>query len=422
LGLLIVDEEQRFGVAQKERVKALRAKVDVLTLSATPIPRTLNMSMVGIRDLSIIETPPKDRLAIQTLVVKFSRNVIRSAIDLEMKRRGQVFFLHNSVETIHSVAKMVREVVPEARVGVAHGQLKEDLLEEVMLKFLRYEYDVLVTTTIIENGLDIPRANTLLVNKADRFGLSQLYQLRGRVGRSNRRAYAYLMIPGEELLTTDARKRLAAIREFSELGSGFRLAALDLEIRGAGNLLGGEQSGHMASVGFELYVKLLEQAIRELKGDSAEDEVRTSIDLRFDVAIPQHYIDDAGMRLRVYKRISGATDEESLSRLREEVADQYGHYPRAVGNLFEYAKLRLAAQRLKVQSIERRGKSAVLKFRPETPVSPQGVMDLMKGREGLSFSPDGSLVIGLSSIQPPRTFEEIGAVLNEFLEEQSMCA
>ena len=422
LGLVVVDEEQRFGVAQKERLKAFREKVDVLTLSATPIPRTLNMSMVGIRDLSIIETPPKDRLAIQTLVVKFSRNVIRSAIDLELKRKGQVFFVHNSIETIHSVAKMVRETSRDARVVVAHGQMKEDLLEAVMLGFLRYEYDVLVSTTIIENGLDIPRSNTLLVNRADRFGLSQLYQLRGRVGRSNRRAYAYLMISSEELLSTDARKRLAAIREFSELGSGFRLAALDLEIRGAGNLLGGEQSGHIASVGFELYVKLLEQAIRELKGKVAEDEVRTSIDLRFDIEIPQHYIDDAGMRLRVYKQISEASDDESLSRLREEVADQYGHYPRAVGNLFEYARLRIGAQRLKVQSIERRGSSAVLKFRPETPVSAEGVVELVGAREGLSFVPDGSLVIQLSSLQPASTFEEINAVLTELLEEHSLCA
>jgi len=230
------------------------------------------------------------------------------------------------------------------------------------------------------------------------------------------------MISSEELLSTDARKRLAAIREFSELGSGFRLAALDLEIRGAGNLLGGEQSGHIASVGFELYVKLLEQAIRELKGEVAEDEVRTSIDLRFDIEIPQHYIDDAGMRLRVYKQISEASEDDSLSRLREEVADQYGHYPRAVGNLFEYARLRIGAQRLKIQSIERRGSSAVLKFRPETPVSAEGVVELVGGREGLSFSPDGSLVIQLSSLQPASTFEEINAVLAELLEEHSMCA
>lgn len=422
LGLLIVDEEQRFGVAQKEKMKALRARVDVLTLSATPIPRTLNMSMVGIRDLSIIETPPKDRLAIQTLVVKFSRNVIRSAIDLELKRSGQVFFLHNSVKTIQSVAGMIRGIVPEARIAVAHGQMREDQLEQVMMDFLRYQFDVLVTTTIIENGLDIPRANTLIVNKADRFGLAQLYQLRGRVGRSSRRAYAYLMIPDQEVLTTDARKRLAAIREFSELGSGFRLAALDLEIRGAGNLLGAEQSGHIASVGFELYVKLLEQAIRELKGEEAEEVVRTSVDLRFDIEIPQHYIDDSGMRLRVYKQISGAGDEESLNRLREEVADQYGHYPRAVGNLFEYARLRLTAQRLKIQSVERRGQKVVLKFLPETPVSPERAVEIISGHEGLSFSPDGSLLIKLSSPQPSSVFQEISLVLGELLEEQSLCA
>ena len=248
--------------------------------------------MIGVRDLSIIETPPKNRLAIQTAVMKFSRRIIESAIDLELKRQGQVFFLHNSVETIQSIAGMVQEIVPKARVAVAHGQMKESQLEAVMLAFLEYRYDVLICTTIIENGLDIPRANTLLVNRADRFGLAQLYQLRGRVGRSSRRAYAYLLIPSEETLSSDAQKRLAAIKDFSDLGSGFRIAALDLEIRGSGNLLGGEQHGHINAVGFELYVKLLDQSVQELKGKEPEEEIQTNIDLHFDIQIPEHYIDD----------------------------------------------------------------------------------------------------------------------------------
>src|SRR5688572_4275492 len=274
LGLLVVDEEQRFGVSHKERIKQMRRKVDVLTMSATPIPRTLNMSLVGIRDMSIIETPPKDRLSIQTNVVKFDAQVIAHAIRHEMERGGQVYFVHNRVESIFSIGELVQRLVPEARVVVAHGQQGEDELERAMLDFINKKYDVLLATTIIENGLDIPNVNTILINRADRYGLSQLYQLRGRVGRSDRPAYAYLLIPPDETLSSVAKKRLAAIREFSDLGSGFRVAALDLEIRGAGNLLGGEQSGHIETIGFEMYMKLLEQAVRELKGEELIDDVR----------------------------------------------------------------------------------------------------------------------------------------------------
>src|SRR5687768_391425 len=267
LGLLVVDEEQRFGVTHKERIKQMRRKVDVLTLSATPIPRTLNMSLVGIRDMSIIETPPKDRLSIQTNVVKFDAALIGGAIRHELERGGQVYFVHNRVESIFSIGDLIQRLVPEARVIVGHGQMAEDELERAMLDFINKKYDILLATTIIENGLDIPNVNTILINRADRYGLSQLYQLRGRVGRSDRPAYAYLLIPPEATLSPVAKKRLAAIREFSDLGSGFRVAALDLEIRGAGNLLGGEQSGHIETVGFEMYMKLLEQAVRELKGE-----------------------------------------------------------------------------------------------------------------------------------------------------------
>ncbi len=411
LGLVVVDEEQRFGVAQKERLKRLKAEVDVLTLSATPIPRTLNMSLIGIRDLSIIETPPKDRLAIQTVVLKFSHHIIRSAIDLELKRAGQVFFLHNSVETIYSMADTVRRIVPEARVGVAHGQMREELLEEVMFDFVNHRHDVLVCTTIIENGLDIPRANTIIVNRADRFGLSQLYQLRGRVGRSNRRAYAYLLVSDEAALSGDARRRLAAIKEFSELGAGFRLAALDLEIRGAGNLLGGEQSGHIEAVGFDLYVKLLEQTIRELKGDPEVEDVRAAIDLRLDIRIPAHYIDDPNLRLWLYKRVSAVEEEDRLTVLKEEVVDRFGRYPKPVANLFEYAKLRLRARPLRLKALERRGTQVFFRLREDTPVSAHKVIPFMASRGDLAFSTDGALVASIEG-EPSEVVERVLEVLD----------
>ncbi|RPI27808.1 MAG: transcription-repair coupling factor [Acidobacteria bacterium] len=416
LGLLVIDEEQRFGVGQKERLKQLKTKVDVVTLSATPIPRTLNMSLIGLRDLSIIETPPKDRLAIQTVVVKFSRNIIRSAIDLELKRQGQVLFLHNSIETIYSIAGMVQEIVPEARVAVGHGQMRETQLEEVMLNFVNYKYDVLVSTTIIENGLDIPRANTLIVNQADRFGLAQLYQLRGRVGRSNRRAYAYLLIPSEETLTSDARKRLAAIKEFSDLGAGFRIAALDLEIRGAGNLLGGEQHGHISAVGFDLYVKLLEQTIRELKGEPVVEEVQTTVDLGFDIQIPEHYIPDANLRLWLYKRVSSVRDERGIKNLMEEVVDRFGKYPRAVVNLFEYAGLRWQAQQLRILSLDRRHDRVLIKFRDDTPISPERLVQFMRRESRLCLSPEGVLSLKV----PPGRSSEIFQILREVMGEIAM--
>jgi transcription-repair coupling factor (superfamily II helicase) len=413
LGLLVIDEEQRFGVAQKERLKQLKTKVDVLTLSATPIPRTLNMSMIGLRDLSIIETPPKDRLSIQTVVVRFSHAIIRSAIDLELNREGQVLFLHNSIETIYTMGQMVQEIMPKARVAVAHGRMSERQLEEVMMDFLNYKYDVLVSTTIIENGLDIARANTLIVNQAHRFGLSQLYQLRGRVGRSNRRAYAYLLIPPEEVLGTDARKRLAAIKEFSDLGAGFRIAALDMEIRGAGNLLGGEQHGHIAAVGFELYVKLLEQTIRELKGEPAAEEFSTGIDLRLDIQVPEHYIPDANQRLWLYKRISSVASPAALNSLKEETTDRFGKYPRSVANLFEYAALKMTAQKLRIVSLDRKDARIQIKFKEDTPVTPQHLIRLLRHDRRLSLSPDGTLSLQTSGSTASEMFPAIHRVLEE---------
>ncbi|MGH9342042.1 MAG: transcription-repair coupling factor [Acidobacteriota bacterium] len=413
LGLLVIDEEQRFGVAQKEKLKKLKTRVDVLALSATPIPRTLNMSLIGVRDLSIIETPPKDRLAIQTVVLKFGRNIIRSAIDLELKREGQVFFVHNTIESIYSIAELIQEIIPEARVAVAHGQMAESLLEEVMLDFVEYKYDVLISTTIIENGLDIPRANTLIVNRADRFGLSQLYQLRGRVGRSNRRGYAYLLIPTEETLSIEARKRLAAIKEFSDLGAGFRIAALDLEIRGAGNLLGGEQHGHINAVGFELYMKLLDQTMRELKGEEVIEEIQSNIDLGLDIQIPEHYIDDTNLRLWLYKRVSAAADEQALRNLEEEIVDRFGKYPRSVSNLLGYSRLRQHARRLRILSLDRKGSKILLKFRNDTPVSAQRILKLVQYSKGISLAPEGVVSMDI----PPGISSEIFTLLHKLLDE-----
>ena len=307
LGLLVVDEEQRFGVAHKERLKEMRKNVDVLTMSATPIPRTLHMSLVGLRDMSVIETPPKDRLAIQTSVAAFSETLVQRVIEEEMARQGQVFFVHNRVESIASLASMVKRLVPRARVVVGHGQMRESELEKVMLKFIRDEADVLVSTTIIENGLDIPRANTIVINRADRMGLSELYQLRGRVGRSNQRAYAYLLVPAEGSLTPIARQRLAALKEFSDLGAGFRIAALDLELRGAGNLLGGEQHGHIEAVGFDMYCQMMERAVAERKGEAVAAERRATLNLGQEIRIPPEYIESENLRLRIYKRIAGVT-------------------------------------------------------------------------------------------------------------------
>ncbi|MBI2833453.1 MAG: transcription-repair coupling factor [Acidobacteria bacterium] len=401
LGLLVVDEEQRFGVAHKEKVKQLRRRVDVLTMTATPIPRTLNMSLVGIRDMSIIETPPKDRLAIQTNVVKFDQHVIARAIRNELSRRGQVFFVHNRVDSIDAIGHLITRLVPEARVAIAHGQMSEGALERVMVDFVARQYDVLLATTIIENGLDIPNANTMVVNRADRYGLAELYQLRGRVGRSDRRAYAYLLVPPEDSLSPIARKRLAAIREFSDLGSGFRIAALDLEIRGAGNLLGGEQSGQIEAIGFELYMKLLEQTARELKGEEIEEEVRTAVNLRVDLRIDETYIPDMNQRLMVYRRIAAVRSESELARELDDVRDRYGPPPPSVLNLGEYGRIRVMADRLGVESIDRDGRQVVLKFRQDATVDPSRIIGLVRRRPDVALTPPAVLKLDLAHAGTP---------------------
>jgi len=386
--------------------------VDVLTMTATPIPRTLNMALLGLRDMSIIETPPKNRLAIQTSVLRYSPDVVRSAVELELARKGQVYFVHNRVETIHTAAAMVQQLVPRARIAVAHGQMSEKELEQAMLRFVQDEIDVLVATTIIENGLDIPRANTLVVNRADLYGLAQLYQLRGRVGRSDRRAYAYLLVPSDEALTDVARKRLAAIREFSDLGTGFRVAALDLEIRGAGNLLGAEQHGHIEAVGFDLYCQLLEQTVQELKGQKPEEEVSAAINLNLDIRIPEEYIADSSQRLRMYKRISSATDREQLNTLRQEMTDRYGRYPDTVENLFRYAELRLEAYAMQIYSVERKNSKVLFKFVDQSRVSAPRLLELVRRSRQATLSPQGVLTMDLADTQPQPLFESIRDVLN----------
>ena len=354
LGLLIVDEEQRFGVRHKERLKQMRAAIDVLSMSATPIPRTLHMSLVGLRDMSVIETPPKDRMAIQTIVAKFDEKLIRTALELELERGGQVYFVHNRVETIYEMAAKIRELVPQARVVVGHGQLPEAELERTMLAFMDGEYDVLCATSIIENGLDIPRANTIIINRADRHGLSELYQLRGRVGRSNRRAYAYLLIPPEQQLTEIARRRLAALKEFSDLGAGFKIAALDLELRGAGNMLGGEQSGHIEAIGFEMYTTMLEEAVSRLKGEGREERPQVTVNLGISLRIDETYIPEEGQRLRMYKRIAGAESMAALTEVRAELEDRYGKPPQSVLHLLSAGEIRLTCEMLGIVQIERK--------------------------------------------------------------------
>jgi transcription-repair coupling factor (superfamily II helicase) len=391
LGLLIVDEEQRFGVRHKERLKQMRKQVDVLTMSATPIPRTLHMSLVGLRDMSVIETPPKDRMAIQTVVASWDEKLIQSAIEQELERGGQVYFVHNRVESIWEIAAKLQELVPHARILVGHGQMVETELEKVMLKFMHHEADILVATTIIENGLDIPLCNTILINRAERLGLSELYQLRGRVGRSDRRAYAYLLLPSEIELTPIARRRLAALKEFSDLGAGFKIAALDLELRGAGNLLGGEQSGHIEAIGFELYTQMLDRAVRELKGEMPEEEIATQLNLGLNIRIPAEYIPEENQRLRMYKRVAGVEREAQLHDVRAELIDRYGEPPLAVRNLLEYAELKLLAVRVGVNAIERKREQVSIKFRQNAAVDAEKLARFVASQRGAQFTPDGTL-------------------------------
>jgi transcription-repair coupling factor (superfamily II helicase) len=413
LGLLVVDEEQRFGVRHKERLKQMRKEIDVLAMSATPIPRTLHMSLVGLRDMSVIETPPKDRMAIQTVVARFDEKIVRSAVEVELERGGQVYFVHNRVESIYEIAARIQELVPAARVAVGHGQMGESDLEKVMLAFMRHEFDVLVATTIIENGLDIPLANTILINRADRHGLSELYQLRGRVGRSNRRAYAYLLIPPEQELTPIARRRLAALKEFSDLGAGFKIAALDLELRGAGNMLGGEQSGHIEAVGFELYTSMLEAAVKELKGESSEERPATQLNLGIALRIDESYVAEENQRLRLYKKIAGAADEKAIADLRAEMEDRYGPLPDATVFLLEAAALRVECEHMGISQIDRRRGELQIRFTESAQIDPQHLMRLVarNAKRGAQFTPQGVLKYPLAATRPDDVLLEIRELL-----------
>jgi len=413
LGLLIVDEEQRFGVRHKERIKQMRKQVDVLTMSATPIPRTLHMSLVGLRDMSVIETPPKDRMAIQTVVASWDEKLIQSALEQELERGGQVYFVHNRVESIWEIAAKLQTLVPKARIIVGHGQMSEGELEKVMLKFMHHEADILVATTIIENGLDIPLCNTILINRADRLGLSELYQLRGRVGRSNRRAYAYLLLPPEIELTPIARRRLAALKEFSDLGAGFKIAALDLELRGAGNLLGGEQSGHIEAIGFELYTQMLERAVREMKGETAPDEAETQLNLGLNIRVPGDYIPEENQRLQMYKRVARVETESQLGDVAAELEDRYGPPPPAVRNLLDYASLKLLCMRVGVNSIERKRDLVTFKFRQSANVDPEQLARFVSSQRGAQFTPDGMLKFVLKATAAEEVLRALRAVLEQ---------
>lgn len=413
LGLVIIDEEQRFGVAHKEKLKKMRALVDVLTLSATPIPRTLHLSLVGIRDLSIINTPPEDRMSIKTYVLEFDEDAIKAAIEKELARQGQVFFVHDRVRSIYSIARMVQRLVPRATVGVVHGQMKPAEIEKTMTSFIRRECDVLVCTTIIGSGLDIPTANTIIINRAEKFGLAQLYQIRGRVGRSNREAFAYLLLPQGAMLSREAMKRLQVIKEFSEPGSGFRIAYNDLEIRGGGNLLGVSQSGHISAVGYELYTELMEKTVREIKGEKTEEEeMLPEIQLGIAAFIPEEYVQDVHQRLVLYKRISLAGNDEDLAEIKNELQDCYGNVPRLVDNLLEVISIRNRLKTLKGKKMGYDGKCLYIFFRDNSPVEPAKIIAIYRKKiKELRFTPDNKLFVTAPALPEKDILEQAGLLL-----------
>ncbi len=396
LGLLVIDEEQRFGVAHKERIKHMRTNVDVLTLSATPIPRTLSMSIGGMRDMSVISTPPQDRRAIRTFTSAFDEELVRDAIERELGRGGQVFYVYNRVEGIYERAARLKALIPELRVAVGHGQLAEKELEKTMLGFVQGDYDVLVATAIIESGLDIPRANTIIIDRADLFGLSQLYQLRGRVGRSSERAYCYLLVPPPNEMSEEARSRIEALERYTELGSGFHIATLDMELRGAGEMLGADQSGFMQSVGFDLFVQMLEDATAELSGREVVHDVDPELSIDVEALLPEDYIEDVGVRLSLYKRYSAAIDEDEVARLSEEIADRFGEPPPEARRLAEMMRLKTDLRRLKVLGCTATPRSVTLHLRSDTPLSPEKLVPFIAARasaKGASYAltPEGRL-------------------------------
>ena len=414
LGLLVVDEEHRFGVRHKERIKEFKKLVDVLTLTATPIPRTLHMSLAGIRDLSLIQTPPLDRQAVHVVVARFGKRVIREAIMQELARNGQVFFVHNRVQGIQRIAEFIQGLVPESMIGVAHGQMKDDEIESVMAAFISGKLNVLVTTTIIESGIDIPGANTMIINRADRFGLAELYQIKGRVGRSRLKAYAYLLTPAEEALSELARKRLRAIQELSELGAGFRIAAQDLETRGAGNILGKQQSGHIGAVGIDLYTQMMDEAMAELRGEETRTEPDTIINMRASAFIPEDYIEDMGLRLAAYKEISGAESEADLADLADGLHDRYGTLPEPAKNLLDIMGLKLAAKRSMVARVDAGTRSVTISFAEDASIEPDKIMALLRrNKETIKLIPEYTLQLSL----PDESLQTASQAVKKCLQE-----
>lgn len=419
LGLLIIDEEQRFGVAHKEKLKTLKANVDVLTLSATPIPRTLHMSLVGVRDMSIIETPPEDRFPVQTYVAEFRPDVVREAIRREIQRGGQVFFVHNRVEDMEQVVHFLNQLIPEARYGIAHGQMSERELEKGMLAFLEHESDVLVCTTIIETGLDMPNVNTLIIDESDRLGLGQLYQLRGRVGRSNRKAFAYFLYKPQKILTEVAEKRLAAIREFTEFGSGLKIAMRDLEIRGAGNLIGAQQHGHLATLGFELYSQMLKDAVQELQGEKVEEKVETSIEVQVDAYLPDQYVGERQLKAALYQRLVMIETEEELSEMVDELIDRFGTPPREVENLLKIIRIKWLSAVLKIEQIQQVKQQVILRFATDPGLSGEKLMSVASESPfPVAFGTTGNgnleLKVRLRSVVQEEILEAIQRVLMVF--------
>lgn len=413
LGLLIIDEEQRFGVRHKERLKELKKNVDVLTLTATPIPRTLYMALSRVRDLSIIDTPPEDRLSVRTIITRFDKRIIREAILRELSRGGQVFFVHNRVKTLKRISEYLKRIVPEAKIGIAHGQMRERDLERVMVSFLKKEIDLLLTSAIIESGLDIPSANTIIINHAERFGLADLYQLRGRVGRSDRRAYAYFIIPGNWALTDDAGKRLRAIQELSELGAGFKIAMRDLEIRGAGNILGPEQSGHIAAVGLDLYIQMLERAVMEIKGEEPPPLEDTVMDIKVSAFIPEDYIPDIAQRLSFYRKIASTRVESELIDISKELRDRFGKVPEETLRLLDIMGLKILARASRIRRIEREREAINIVFDEKVRITPEEILDLLRKERSIRFVDTFTIQLSIDG----RNWDGIYRETKKFLQE-----
>jgi transcription-repair coupling factor (superfamily II helicase) len=419
LGLVVIDEEHRFGVRDKEKLKALRTEVDVLTLTATPIPRTLNMAMGGLRDLSLITTPPAERLAVKTFVLEWNETVVREASLREIRRGGQIYFVHNTIETIEKTAQAIRELVPEANVGVGHGQMRERDLEQLMLDFYHRRFNVLVCTTIIESGIDVPTANTIIIDRADRFGLAQIHQLRGRVGRSHHRAYAYLITPPRKAMTTDAIKRLEALESLEELGAGFTLATHDLEIRGAGELLGDEQSGQIEEIGYNLYMELLERAVSALKSGKQPDLERSlnpgpEVELHVPVLIPEDYVPDVHLRLMLYKRIASTPSQEELDELKVEMIDRFGPMPEYAQSLFRATRLKLRAAELGIRKIDAGANSGYFVFEESNRVDPKRVLKMIQGKPK-EYRLDGPLKLRFT--HDARTEEKLFVRVEQLIEQ-----